>query len=136
MFPERRADRLSLVVLAVVTAAGLALLPRLPEAVAVHFAGSGAPDNYVSRSVAVFSGPALVLATIIVIRAAAHLDPPTDERSVDTLVLGIAAMEGVVYLLVLGWNIGYAVPLSLVVVGSVLWTLALAGYVVLRETTA
>lgn|GEM_PF-2788704 len=39
-------------------------------------------------------------------------------------------------LLVLGWNLGYRVPMSVVVVGTVLSTVALAGYVVLREATA
>jgi FtsH-binding integral membrane protein len=130
---RRSADRLALGVVAGVTAVGVVLGPELPATVAVHCAAGGTPDGYAPRGWAVAAGPAVALATLLVLRGAARVDPPADPRSVDALVVGTTATLGAVYLLVLGWNLGYPVPMALVVPGAVVVTLALAGYVVVRE---
>jgi len=67
---------------------------------------------------------------------AARLDPPNDSHSIDALVLGVTGLFGAVHLLGIGGNLSYRVPMSVVVAGTVLSTVVLAGYVVLRETTA
>ena len=133
MLFRRRADRAALALVAVTAALGLALAPRLPAEVAVHFTAAGEPDNYVPRLVALALAPAVAVATLAVVRGAARLDPPNDPRSIDAVVLGTTGLLAAVHLLVLAWNLGYRVPMSLVAAGAVLWTLALAGYVVLRE---
>lgn len=136
MFPSRRADWLSLLLIVATTAAGFVLLPRLPAEVAIHFTAGGTPDNHVSPLVAVLSVPAIALVVIAVVRAAARYDPPKDPRSIDVLLVGVTAMLCAIHLLVLGWNLGYAVSMTAVVVGAVLWTFGLAAYVVVRETAA
>ncbi|WP_157972591.1 DUF1648 domain-containing protein [Saliphagus sp. LR7] len=131
---HRRADRIGLGIIGGVTVVGLVLVPRLPAEVAIHFTAGGTPDNYVPRLVAVFSVPGIALATILLIRGAARLDPPTDPRSIDAVIIGMASMLSAIYLLVLAWNLGYTVSMSLVAAGTVLCTIVLASYVVLRET--
>lgn len=101
VFSLRRAERISIGIVVGATAIGIALAPRLPAEVAIHFAASGAPDNYVPRIVALFSVPVVALATITVVRGAARLDPPNDPRSIDTLVVGMTAMLCAIHLLVL-----------------------------------
>lgn len=134
MLPRRRADWLALSLLAATTLVGLTLLPRLPAEVAIHFTAGGTPDDHVSPLVAVLLLPVITLSTIVVVRVAARVDPPEDPRSIDVLLVGVTAMLCTIHLLVLGWNLGYAVPMWLVVVGAVLWTTGLAAYVVVRET--
>ena len=75
-----RADWLSLGIVAAATAVGLVVVPGLPPKMAIHFAASGEPDDYVPRSVAVISVPLVALATIALVRGAARLDPPNDPR--------------------------------------------------------
>jgi len=133
---QSRADRLSLGIVVFVTPVGLALVPQPPADVAVHFSASGTPDNYVPQFVAVLSVPVVTVATIAVLRGAARFDPPSDPHSIDALVLGVTVLFGAVHLLVVGWNLGYRAPMSVVAVGAVISTVALAGYVVFRETTA
>ena len=128
-----RADRISLGIVVVVTAAGVALFPDLPSKMAIHFSASGTPDNYVPRFVAVGFVPAIMLVTVAVVRGAARLDPPDDSRSMDVIVLGTTALLGAIHLLVLAWNLGYRVPMTLVAVGAVVWATAMTGYVVFRE---
>lgn len=136
MLPRRRSDWLALSLVVATAAVGVALLPRLPAEVAIHFSAGGTPDNFVPRSVAVVMLPLIAVGTIAIVRLAARVDPPNDPRSIDVLIVGVTGLLCAIHLLVLGWNLGYAVPISLVVVGAVLWTSGLAGYVVLRENAA
>jgi hypothetical protein len=53
----------------------------------------------------------------------------------DVVVVWTTALLAGVHLFVLGWNLGYRVPVVVVIAGSVLWAMALGGYVILRETT-
>lgn len=133
MLPRRRADWLSLSFVAATALVGFALLPRLPTEVAIHFTAGGTPDNHVSPLVAVLMLPAIALVVIAVVRGAARIDPPKDPRSIDVLLVGVTAMLCAIHLLVLAWNLGYAVSMNAVVVGAVLWTGGLAAYVVVRE---
>jgi uncharacterized membrane protein len=135
MVALRPADRLAAVLVLATTLAGVAVLPSLPSRVAVHFSAGGTPDGFVAPLVAVFLLPAVMLGTVVVVRVAAAVDPPADPRSIDAVVVGTAALLGTVHLFVLAWNLGYAVPMSGVVVLAVCGALALGGYVVVREAT-
>jgi uncharacterized membrane protein len=115
---------------------GLALLPRLPAAFAVHFSAGGTPDTYVPRLVGVVSLPTVMLVTFGVLKLATRVDPPNDPRTMPVVTVATMGLLAGVHLLVIGWNLGYPVSMSVVAGGAVLWSLALAGYVVLRETAA
>jgi uncharacterized membrane protein len=136
MVSIRRADVLSLLIVVGTALVGLAFLPRLPPEFAIHFSAGGTPDNYVPRLVGALSLPAIMLGVFGVLRLAERLDPPTDPRTMPVVTVSTMILMSLVHLLVLGWNLGYAVPMPVVAGGAVLWSLALAGYVVLRETTA
>jgi len=129
----RRADWLSLGIVVLAAVLGLALAPRLPSEVAIHFSASGAPDNFVSKQWALVVVPAIAAATVLFVRGAARADSPQDPRPIDVLQVGMAAMLGAVHLAVLGWNAGYQIPISGVAIGAVLWIAGLAGYVVVTE---
>lgn len=131
-----RADRIALALVLVVTAVGIVALPRLSATVAVHFAPGGTPGTYVPRREGVFSLPVVMVVLILVVRGAARLDPPTDPRSVDAIVLGTTGLLGVVYLFVLGWNMGYPLAPTLLAPLVCLSTLVIVGYVVVRETAS
>jgi uncharacterized membrane protein len=128
-----RADWLSVGIVVGVTAVGFALLPNLPADMAIHFSVSGTPNTYAPRFWAVVTLPVVMLAMILVVRGAARVDPPNDPRSIDVIVVGTTLLLGGVHLFVLGWNLGYRIPFSLVVAGILLWTTAIVGYVVVRE---
>jgi uncharacterized membrane protein len=120
--------------LALLTAlVGLALYPRRPAGMAIHFSASGQPDNFVPKAVAVAAMPLLMLLTHVVMQWAARVDPPDDPRTMTGItvatVLLLAAIQG----LVLAWNLGYAVPFDLVLVGILVWGALVAGYAVVRE---
>jgi len=128
-----RADWLSVGIVIAVTAVGVVLLPDLLPAVAIHFSASGTPDNYVPRLLTVVFVPFVMLATVAIVRGAARLDPPNDPRSMDVVVVGTTTLLGAIHLVVLGWNLGYRVPMTLVSVGAVAWMTVIAGYVVLNQ---
>ncbi|PSP82603.1 hypothetical protein BRC96_10320 [Halobacteriales archaeon QS_6_64_34] len=62
-----RSDSLALGISALASLSGIALWPQLPAEVAVHFSGSGTPDNYVSKAIGVALLPAIMLATLLVL---------------------------------------------------------------------
>ncbi|WP_262179582.1 DUF1648 domain-containing protein [Haloarcula laminariae] len=128
-----RADGLAV---GLVAPAGVALWPRLPAEVAIHFSASGAPDNYVPKAVGVAVLPAVMLATVIVMRAAMAADPPSDPQTGPVVVLATTAFLGVVHVLVLAWNAGYAVPLDGLLPGSLVFAALLVGYTLWRERYA
>jgi uncharacterized membrane protein len=100
---------------------------------AIHFSASGQPDNFVPKAVAVAAMPVAMILTHVVIQWAARVDPPDDPRTMTGItvatVLLLAAIQG----LVLAWNLGYAVPFDLVLVGILVWGALVAGYAVVRE---
>ena len=96
------------IALAVATAlAGVALWPRLPGQMAVHFGVGGTPDNFVPKAVGVFIVPALMPATLAVMNGAARLDPPDSYRVFDVAKLWTTAILAYVQGFVLAWNLGY-----------------------------
>ncbi|SDF02096.1 DUF1648 domain-containing protein [Halorientalis regularis] len=120
--------------LALLTAlAGLAVYPRLPAEVAIHFSASGQPDNYAPRAVAVAAIPVVMVLTHLVIKWAARVDPPDDPRTMRGITVATMLLLAVVHGLVLAWNLGYAVPFDLVLVGVLVWGALVAGYAVVRE---
>lgn len=134
MVTLRPADWLAAALALATVLVGVAVLPSLPERVAIHFSAGGTPNNYVSPVVAVLVLPLLMLGTVAVVRVAEAADPPNDPRSIDAVVVGVSALLGVVQVLVLAWNLGYAVPMSAVVVLAVCAAFALAGFVGVRES--
>ncbi|MBV0903826.1 DUF1648 domain-containing protein [Haloarcula salina] len=128
----------SAAVVALTAVGGIAVWPRLPAKTAIHFSASGTPDIYVSKSVGVALLPAVMALTLLILDAAFRLDPPATPRIGGVVAVATMAFMGSIHGLVLGWNLGYAVPFDLVLVGSLVWALALVAYAVRaeRRTTA
>ena len=82
----------------------------------------------VSKALAVVLLPAVMLATLAVLRVAARFDPPDDERAFTVTVVETMLLLAVIQFLVLGWNLGYVVSMDAVLVGAVLWAITLVGY--------
>lgn len=130
---QRRADVASVLIIALTALAGFAVWSRLPAEVAIHFSASGTPDNYVSKSVGVVLMPVLMLATLIVLKGAFRYDPPEVPRVAATITIATMAFMGAIHGLVLAWNLGYPISLSLVLVGSLAWAVFIVGYAVKME---
>ena len=64
--PQSRAMRISAGLVALTALVGVALWPRLPAEMAIHFSASGRPDNYVSRAVGVGLMPVILVATLLI----------------------------------------------------------------------
>ena len=82
----------------------------------------------VSKALAVVLLPAVMLATLAVLRVAARFDPPDDERAFTVTVVETMLLLAVIQFLVLGWNLGDVVSMDAVLVGAVLWAITLVGY--------
>ena len=128
-----RSDGLAVGIVALTALAGVALWPQLPAEVAIHFSASGTPDNYVPKAVGVFLLPAIMLATLLVMRVSMAADPPSHPQTGPVVVLTTTAFLGVVHVLVLAWNAGYAVPLDGLLVGALVFGASLVGYTLWRE---
>jgi uncharacterized membrane protein len=111
----------------------LALYPRLPADVAIHFSASGTPDNYVANPVGVALLPVVMVLTFVFMQWVVRYDPPTDPQVPAVVTVATMGFLGTLHVLVLGWNLGYPVPFDLVVVGSLVWAAGLCGYAVRRE---
>jgi len=133
MLLARRTVGASLALVALAALAGVAVWPRLPAEMAIHFSASGTPDNYVPKAVGVALVPAIMLATLLVIEGAMRVDPPADSRTVDAVTVATMAFVAAVHGLVLAWNLGYAVDFGLVLVGTLLWAGAVCAYAIRRE---
>jgi hypothetical protein len=107
-----RADLAGVVLLGLVAVVGLTLLPTLPDRFAVHF-GTGGPNSFVSPLVGVLLLPAVGVGTVVVVRLT------SEGRGTD----GVAASYGLllssffayVQGVVLAWNLGYPVNVTLAV---------------------
>ena len=120
--------------LALLTAlAGLAVYPRLPAEMAIHFSASGQPDNFAPKAVAVVAIPVVMLLTHVVMQWAVQVDPPADPRTMTGITVATMLLLAAVQGLVLAWNLGYAVPFDIVLVGILLWGALVAGYAIVRE---
>ncbi|KOX93443.1 hypothetical protein AMS69_05820 [Haloarcula rubripromontorii] len=130
---QSRADIVSGVIIALTALAGVAVWSRLPAEVAIHFSASGRPDNYVSKPVGVVLMPALMIATLVVLKWTFRYDPPDVPHVAATVTVATMAFMGAIHGLVLAWNLGYPVPFDLVLVGSLVWAAFVVGYAVKTE---
>ncbi|WP_424017778.1 DUF1648 domain-containing protein [Halorientalis pallida] len=120
--------------LALLTAlAGVVVYPRLPAEMAIHFSATGQPDNFAPKPVAVAAIPVVMILTHLVMQWAARVDPPTDPRTMTGITVATMLLLAAVQGLVLAWNLGYAVPFDLVLVGVLVWGALVAGYGIVRE---
>ncbi|RXK51978.1 DUF1648 domain-containing protein [Halorientalis pallida] len=120
--------------LALLTAlAGLAVYPRLPAEMAIHFSASGQPDTFAPKAVVVAVMPVAMVLTHVVLRWSARVDPPADPRTMTGITVATMLLLAAVQGLVLAWNLGYAVPFDLVLVGVLAWGALVAGYAIVRE---
>jgi uncharacterized membrane protein len=131
-----RSDSLSVGITALAALVGVALWPQLPAEVAIHFSASGTPDNYVPKAVGATLLPVLMLATLLVTKLSLRADPPSDPRTGPVLTVAITGFLGVLHVLVLAWNAGYAVSMTVVLAGSLGFAALLVGYTVWREGVA
>jgi uncharacterized membrane protein len=125
---QNRAEIASACIIGLTALAGVAVWPRLPAEVAIHFSASGTPDNYVSKPVGVALLPALMVATLAVLKGAFRYDPPDAPQVATTITVATMAFMGAIHGLVLAWNLGYAVPFDLVLVGSLVWAVLVVAY--------
>ena len=128
-----RSRTLSIAIIAVTAMVSLALWPRLPAEMAIHFSASGTPDNVVPRALGVVLVPAIMALTLLLLRAAMRYDPPPDPRVGRVVTVATMGFLGTLQAIVLGWNLGYTVPFDFIFVGSLVWAAALCGYVIRRE---
>ncbi|MEA1931348.1 MAG: DUF1648 domain-containing protein [Euryarchaeota archaeon] len=133
MLSRRHATISSLGLIAVTAAAGVAVWPRLPAEMAIHFSLAWEPNTYVSKPLAVFLLPAIMLLTLAVLRGGFRVDPPEDPHVASVTTLSTMGLLAALHILVLAWNLGYPIPSDLVTLGILLWAVALVGYVIVRE---
>lgn len=107
-----RYDYAGVALLGLVAVAGVALLPSLPDRLAVHF-GTGGPDSFVSPFVGVLLLPAVGVGTVAFLRLVSAR-PGTNAVSPSYGLL-LAAFLAYVQAVVLAWNLGYPVDVSVAV---------------------
>ncbi len=129
-----RLDAISWGLTGLALAVGVALWSRLPAKIAIHFAAGGTAGSYVPKTVGVVI-PVVMVITWLTCDRAVRFDPPTPsgERAVTVAVASTLLVMAVLQVLVLGWNLGYAVPFTYVTVGIVLWGGVVAGYAFWRS---
>jgi len=129
-----RNGALSGALIALAVLVSLALWPRLPAEVAIHFPASGTPDNYVAKSLGVALLPVVMVLTFVFMQLVVRYDPPADPRVPAVVTVATMGFLGTLHVLVLGWNLGYPMPFDLVLVGSLVWAALLCGYAIRRES--
>ncbi|MHB9286263.1 SdpI family protein [Halobacteriales archaeon Cl-PHB] len=95
--------------------------PDLPEEMAIHFGSSGEPNNFVARPLAVVSMPALSVALLALFDVLPRVDPLGEnfaefEAYYDLVVVLTVGVLAYVQILILGWNLGYDVPVTQAIV--------------------
>ena len=101
---------IALVVLAFLTA--LAVYPMLPDKVASHWNADGKVDGYMGRDMGVFFMPVLAAAMLVLFWVLPLLDPLKKnyrafQKEYDAFVALLIGFFYYVYLLTLGYNLGY-----------------------------
>ncbi|QLD89976.1 DUF1648 domain-containing protein [Natronomonas salina] len=124
---------LALAALALAVVAGVALWPRLPAEIAVHFDASGTPDNYVSKPVGVLLAPAIGLVAVGIVRYAERADPTADPRVLAVSVVFVGGLIAYVQGLVLAYNLGNAFSMTTALAPVFVAAAALVGYALYRE---
>ncbi|AQL43388.1 hypothetical protein BV210_12105 [Halorientalis sp. IM1011] len=126
-------DTVSVGLAAVTALAGLAVYPELPAEMAIHFSASGQPDNFVPKAVGVAAVPAGMVLTHLVLKWAVRVDPPDDPRTIVFVTVATMLLLAAIQGLVLAWNLGYAVPFDLVLLGVLAWGALVVAYTAVRE---
>ena len=120
----RRRNLLGAAIIAVTGLAGVALMGRLPEQVAIHFGPSGQPDNYVGKLLALALIPALQAVMLAMFAILPRIDPLGENIQkfgdmYNWLVLVIIGFLGYIHGVVLLWNIGYEFAVMQAVVPAI-----------------
>ena len=111
-------------IIAVTGLAGVALMGRLPEQVAIHFGPSGQPNDYVGKSLALALIPALQ-AVMLAVFASLPLIGPLGENikkfsdTYNGFVLVVVGFLGYIHGVTLLWNAGYEFAVMQAVVPAV-----------------
>lgn len=119
--------------LALAVGAGVALWPRLPAEMAVHFDANGTPDNYASKPVGVLLAPAIGLVAVGVVRYAGRADPTADPRVLAVAVVFVGGLIAYVQGLVLAYNLGHGFSMTVALAPVFVAAAALVGYALYRE---
>ncbi|MEF8789903.1 MAG: DUF1648 domain-containing protein [Haloarculaceae archaeon] len=125
--PFNRADAVAYAAIGLAVLSGLALWPRLPAEMAIHFDATSTPDSFVARPVGVLLTPTIGVAAILLVRRGRELSGGSPSPAVeDAAVAFVGVLVAYVHGLVLAWNVG----LRFDVTAAVLPVLALAGALV------
>lgn len=130
----RASDLLAYALLGGSVLVGLLLWSALPDQMAVHFGVNDQPDSFVAKPVGIVLAPGVGLAAVLVTRYApgwatrTYHSPEVERLTVVFVSAVIAYVQGYVY----AWNLGYQVPVSLVVVPVLLGAGALVVYTYTR----
>ena len=130
---SRWPDRLAAGLLVATALAGVALWPRLPAEMAVHFDAGGEPDTYVSRPVAVVLAPIIGVAGVGITRLAERSDPSSDPRVGRATVLFVGGVVAYAQGLVLAYNLGHAIRLPFTLAPVGIASVGLVGYALVRD---
>jgi hypothetical protein len=114
----RTYDALSVGVLVLAAVVGLVSLPSLPERFAVHFGLGGDPDEFLSPLAGVVLLPAIGLATLAFVRGIS--DVVGGDEVPPAFGFLLSSFLAYVQVVVLAWNLGYAVNVAAVVLPGVL----------------
>jgi uncharacterized membrane protein len=101
----------------------LAVYPRLPDQVPIHWGLSGDPDRFGSRVEGAFLMPALMIAVLAIMNWFPSRDPRAANiakfrAAYDTVVTGTIALMTVIHVLALGSALGWHVNMPKVVLVS------------------
>lgn len=108
----RAPDLAAYALLTVSVLAGLVLWPALPDSMAIHFGGSGEPDSFVEKPLAVVLTPGIGLASVLVMRygpdwmSRTYTSPHIEDVTVVFVAGVIAYAQGFLY----AWNLGFRLP--------------------------
>jgi len=130
---SRWSDLVAVAVLALAAVAGVAVWPRLPAEVAIHFDAAGTPDRYVSKPVGVFLAPAIGLVGVAIVRFAGRSDPTADRRVLSLAVVFVGGLVAYAQGLVLAFNLGWAFSMTAALVPVFVAAAALVGYALYRD---
>lgn len=129
----RTADLVGVALLVAAALAGVALWPRLPAEMAIHFDASGTPDNYASKPVGVFLTPVLGVVAVALMRGTKRIDPSADERTLSVAVVYLAGVIAYVQGLVLAFNLGYAFSMTAALAPVFVGAAVLVAYALARD---
>lgn len=101
----------------VAAVASAVLAPELPAEMAVHFDPSGTPDRYFARPLALSFGPALAAGIAVLFAVLPRIDPLGEnvaafQRAYDAVAVATVAFVAYVHGLVLAFNLGVAVDVT------------------------